>query len=115
MTNKIYVPNRDSNDVTVIDGATNKTTAVAAGSIPFAVAINPVTNKIYVVNGDFGGSITVIDGATNATATIPAGEYPRVVAVNSATNKIYFINRSDNLMIIDGATNTTTSVPARAR
>ncbi len=32
MTNKIYVANRGSNNVTVIDGATNATTTVAAGS-----------------------------------------------------------------------------------
>ena len=38
------------NNVTVIDGATNNTTTVAAGTDPHAVAVNPVTNKIYVAN-----------------------------------------------------------------
>ena len=37
--------------MTVIDGATNNTTTVAVGTNPFAVAVNPVTNQIYVVNG----------------------------------------------------------------
>ncbi len=36
--------------MTVIDGATNATTTVAAGTQPFSVAVNPVTNKIYVAN-----------------------------------------------------------------
>ena len=36
--------------VTVIDGTNNSTTTVAAGSGPIAVAVNPVTNKIYVAN-----------------------------------------------------------------
>ena len=34
VTNKIYVANHGSNNVTVIDGATNDTTTVAAGTIP---------------------------------------------------------------------------------
>ena len=49
VTNKIYVANDGSSNVTVIDGATNSTTTVAAGN-PYAVAVNPVTNKIYVAN-----------------------------------------------------------------
>ena len=36
--------------MTVIDGATNNTTTVAAGNRPDAVAVNPVTNQIYVAN-----------------------------------------------------------------
>ena len=50
LTNQIYVANSYSNDVTVIDGATNATSTVAAGSRPYAAAVNPVTNRIYVVN-----------------------------------------------------------------
>ena len=62
VTNKIYVANQGSVNVTVIDGATNSTTTVAAGSNPRAVAINPVTNKIYVAN-ESSNDVTVIDGA----------------------------------------------------
>ena len=36
--------------MTVIDGATNNTTTVAVGTNPVAVAVNPNTNQIYVVN-----------------------------------------------------------------
>jgi DNA-binding beta-propeller fold protein YncE len=45
------------------------TAKVAAGSSPFVVAINPVTDKIYV--GNLSGNMTVIDGATNTTTAIP--------------------------------------------
>ncbi len=41
---------------------------VATGSQPFAVAVNPVTNKIYVANRG-QNTVTVIDGATNTTQT----------------------------------------------
>ena len=40
------------------------------------MAVNPVTNKIYVAN--YGSNnVTVIDGATNATTTVSAGTQPR--------------------------------------
>ncbi len=53
MTNNIYVANVTSNNVTVINGATNKTTTVVDPNPPrrlTAVAVNPVTNQIYVAN-----------------------------------------------------------------
>ena len=90
VTNKIYVSNRQSGDVTVIDGATGDTAMVAAGTQPNQLAVNPVTNRVYVMNG--GGNVTVIDGATNTTATLGAGIAPTAVAVNPATNKVYVAN-----------------------
>ena len=75
VTNKIYVANHDSGNVTVIDGATNATTTVPVGTGPYAVAVNPVTNKIYVANAN-SGNVTVIDGATNTTTTVRGGSSP---------------------------------------
>src|SRR5215831_9297812 len=68
---KIYVANRDSNNVTVINGATNGTTTVRAGTEPNALAVNTITSKAYVANA--GGTVTVIDGGTNQTSTVNAG------------------------------------------
>jgi len=129
VTNKIYVPNFWSGNVTVIDGATNTTTTVtdpnANGLTAYAIALNPVTNKIYVLNnklGGFGnnpGNVTVIDGATNSTVTVtdPNAILPIALAVNQATNKIYVANEGaypaanhGNVTVIDGATNSTTTV-----
>jgi len=62
VTNKIYVTNCNSDDVTVIDGATNDTTTVPAGNGPNAVAVNPVTNKIYVAN--YGNDVTMRHGGS---------------------------------------------------
>jgi len=105
-TNKIYVVNQSSNNVTVIDGATNLPATVGVGTSPTALAINPVTNKIYVTNGD-GNSVTVIDGATNSTTTVSAGFYPVAIDVNPVTNQIYVANfDSANVTVIDGASNT---------
>jgi YVTN family beta-propeller protein len=86
------------------------TTTVSAGGFPLAVAVNPVTNKIYVANGD-SNTMTVIDGASNSTTTVNAGTRPISVAVNPVTNKIYVANfNSANVTVIDGATNSTTTV-----
>ena len=123
VTNKIYVINGDDivNDidgdylegvghVTVIDGTSNKTKTIAAGRAPFAVAVNPVTNKIYVANF-LSNNVTVIDGASNKTTTVKAGSEPKAVAVNPVTNKIYVVNNyGDNMTVIDGASNKTTTV-----
>src|SRR5262245_23476949 len=64
------------------------TTVIPAGNEPFAVAVNPVTNRIYLANfGD--ATVTVIDGATGATAEVRVGNHPTSVAVSPLENKIY--------------------------
>jgi YVTN family beta-propeller protein len=112
VTNTIYVVNSNSDNVTVINGATNATATVAVGEYPLSIAVNPVTNKIYVANS-FGSSVTVIDGTTNATVTVPAGPNALSVAVNPVTDKIYVANGNSGgtVTVIDGATNATTTVP----
>jgi DNA-binding beta-propeller fold protein YncE len=102
VTNKIYVANYSTNNVTVIDGATNATITVTdpAAISPYAVAVDTMTNKIYVSNcgtctsstGNGSGSVTVIDGATNATTNLGLGFNPWALAINPVTNKIYVAN-----------------------
>jgi YVTN family beta-propeller protein len=103
-TNRIYVANELTNDVTVIDGATHATATVAVGARPQHIAVNPVTNRIYVSNGG-SSSQSVIDGATLAvTHLITGGNGPFVI--NTVTNKIYMLRLgpTDEVTIIDGAT-----------
>jgi len=68
---------------------------VGAGDNPGAVAVNLVTNKIYVTNYE-SHTVTVIDGATNTTTTVTAGEGPGAVAVNPVSNRIYVANYMSN-------------------
>jgi YVTN family beta-propeller protein len=78
---------------------------VAVGNTPIAVAVNPVTHKIYVVNHG-SNSVTIIDGATRATSTVNVEDRPEAVAVNPVTNKVYVTNAgADSVSVIDGATN----------
>jgi YVTN family beta-propeller protein len=71
VTGKIYVANNVRGNVTVIDGATNSTTAVTVGNTPLGVAVNPAANQIYVANSN-SDNLTIINGATNSTTTVPS-------------------------------------------
>ncbi|MFJ5956615.1 FG-GAP-like repeat-containing protein [Paenarthrobacter sp. NPDC092416] len=75
------------------------------------MAINQVTNKIYVPN-EGHGTVTVIDGATNQAQTVTVGGWPGIAVVNSRTNKIYVGHRGGHVVsVIDGMTNTVASIP----
>ena len=111
-TNKIYVANNASNNVTVIDGATLQTATVAAGVNPISIAVNAATNKIYVANNT-SSNVTVIDGATLQTTNVAVGQTSYRIAVNPQTNRIYVTNfGSNNVTVIDGATLQTTNLDA---
>ena len=68
VTNKIYVANYGSNNVTVIDGATNDTTLVAAGTRPLCRGGEP-GHQQDLRREQQQRNVTVIDGATNDTTT----------------------------------------------
>ena len=119
-SNKIYVANSASNNISVIDGSSNTVIATVADPSavePVAVAVNPTTNTIYVANLQ-SNNLSVIDGATNSvTATIPVGTSPSGVAVESQMNFIYVANTGNspsgnagNITVINGTTNATTTL-----
>ncbi|MCH8898794.1 MAG: hypothetical protein IIC33_10925, partial [Chloroflexi bacterium] len=60
-------------------------TTIAAGTRPIAVAVNPVTNKTYVVVRG-SNNVTVIDGSDHSTTTVAAGTRPFRLAGNPVTN-----------------------------
>src|ERR1022692_1814462 len=143
-TNKIYVANQCGNDVscsswsgtiTVIDGASNNVIAtIPVGADAYVLAVNSVTNTIYVANycGNdvscftYSGTVSVINGANNTvTATVNVGAGPAPPVVNSVTNKIYVANSCGTdsscpvnppysgpgtVTVVDGVTNNPTSV-----
>jgi YVTN family beta-propeller protein len=127
-TNRIYVGTITEvqetfrSAVSVIDGTTNQVIDTfdlgsgVAGASDVAVAVNPSTNRIYVITNIIdsrgAGVITVIDGTTNtviATVNDPETD-PTDVAVNPSTNRIYVTNVLDfgasaGVYVIDGTTN----------
>jgi YVTN family beta-propeller protein len=93
----VYVTNRGSRSVTVIDGHTNRVTAtIGVGPNPVGVAVVPSTDTVYVANGCTGkgaGTVSVIDGHTNRVeATVPVGGAPYAVGVNTISQIVYVGN-----------------------
>lgn len=113
-TNAIYVANAGDGTVSVINGATcdasntsgcrRKPTTVRAGAFAYAVAVDPVTNAVFIANQDATpGTVSVIDGnSCNASrpagcagqpfATVTVGSGPSGIDVNPATNTVYVAN-----------------------
>ena len=111
LTDTAYVANAGSNNVSVIDGATDTVTAnVPVGSNPMGVAVDNVSDTIYVTNAG-SDNVSVIDGATDTvTANVPVGSYPTGVGVDRTTDTIYVANRNSNTVsVINGTTNTVTA------
>lgn len=117
VTKKIYVTNDISGvlgpGLYVIDGKTNKIIKVFP-EISFArsVAINPVTNRIYVSGRTQPTSdLIIIDGNTDTIidAVNFTGGGRNALAVNSITNRIYggfSVSVIDNIVsVVDGVTN----------
>jgi YVTN family beta-propeller protein len=104
VTNRAYVTNTGSNNVTVIDGATRTvlTTVAVSGSPTAGLAIDETRNRVYV---PVAGFLRVIDGATNTVIASPTiGATPNAVAVNVTTNRIYVADSAGTVSVIDGAT-----------
>jgi DNA-binding beta-propeller fold protein YncE len=102
------VPSYFDNTVTIIDGATNTTSTLKTITSGLdAVAIDSVTNKVYVVGSNL---MIAIDGSSGAMTTSRTGAGPIAVAVNPVTNKVYVANRdSNNVTVTNGARVTTST------
>src|SRR5438132_5602524 len=80
-----YVTNASSNNVSVIDTASNTVVAtVRVGSGPSGVAITPDGTRAYVTNGtNVGNTVSVIDTASNTVvATVGVGAESLSVAIS---------------------------------
>ncbi|MGW7003917.1 virginiamycin B lyase family protein [Streptomyces sp. NPDC054933] len=110
---RVFVANASSNNVTVIDSATDTAlTTLPVGSYPIAVAVAPNGN-VYVANNG-SNNVTVIDSTTNTVlTTLSAGTSPQAVAV-AANGRVYIANNgSNNVTVVDSTTDTVlTTLPA---
>jgi len=103
-----YVTNNSSNNVSLIDTATNTVVAmVAVGTGPYGVAATPDGKHVYVAHHG-RNNVSVIDTTTNrVVATVTVGYNPIGVAVTPDGKHAYVANNgSGNVSVIDTATNT---------
>ncbi|HUQ28101.1 MAG TPA: YncE family protein [Usitatibacter sp.] len=117
-TNKLFVASYTTGDVRIIDLDSDSdyppTKSVGVWSGPTRVAVNPVTNKAYVIGENPRGPISVVDAnALTSVYFVPEGhaQKPVQVAVNAVINKAYLVF-SGEVIVVDGATNALTFVPA---
>lgn len=69
-----------------------------------AIAVNPATHRMYVVDQP-RNRVTMVDDLNGATKSIPVGKAPDALAIDPALNRVYVVNSgSDNVSVIDGAT-----------
>ena len=108
VTNRVYATNfpavwssyAQTATIAVIDGSTQTVLANVpvgqAGSGAEAIAIDTVSNEIYVPNGEgngVGNYVSVIDGATNTvSATVATDWGPGAVVVDEANHHAFVLN-----------------------
>ncbi len=103
---KLYVTRAGNAELAIVDEASGAVTNIATGATPCAVAVNPATNLIYVVNHD-DSTVTVIDGTHGkVSATVEVETKPQGIAVDATANRLYVANvHGDSVSVIDGARN----------
>ena len=113
-TNKVYVTFRGSlsdnrSGVTVIDANTLRVRTTIGLSYsdqipapgPYGVAVNPVTNRVYV--GTESGKMVIIDGASDtiiAASSPPSSGGLSSVAVNPTTNHVFVSGASGSTLFV---------------
>ncbi len=107
-SSRAYVANRGSDDVTVIDTATNAVvTTIAAGGGSIFVAVNRAGTRAFVTNID-DDSVSVIDTTTNTVATTwdNVGLSPRGIALNLDDSIAYIASSSNDEVAVIETTGT---------
>jgi YVTN family beta-propeller protein len=112
-----YITNSGSNNVSVIDTASNRVTAtIPVGIDPQGIAVSPNGSKVYVTNSgappSVAGNVSVIATATNTVigSPIAVGNNPVTVAITADGSKVYVANfKSGTVSVIATASNTVTA------
>lgn len=106
-TGTVYASNGGADGpgfVYVINGGTGALTTTVPVSSAFDLAVNRLTDFVYVANYD-PNTVAVINGRTNSVvANVPVGSHPRSMAVNQQTNTVYVTNTgARSVSVIAGA------------
>jgi YVTN family beta-propeller protein len=108
---KAFVANFASNDVTVLDGASDTVVGtMSVGPKPQAIAVDSNNHKVYVVS-THERTVTVLDGHNNSVlGTVRMEKRPFAIAVNSQTHVAAVLNLDGDVTLIDGTTMATSSL-----
>ena len=111
---RVYVVNKGSNYISVINPLTHQVIAkISTGIKPFTIDYNPLNKKVYVANNG-SNFISIIDPLSNTNVTnIPLNFTPTDLVVDKKNNYIYVSEKRNNstnvgtnaIHIINGSTN----------
>ncbi|UCG42231.1 MAG: hypothetical protein JSU73_10170 [candidate division WOR-3 bacterium] len=116
-SNTIYVGDRSSGGIVVLDGITlRKAAQVFLPGAPSVMLYAPEVNKVYCLTRS--DSVYVIDGAGHGVLTrVPVGQYPKDLCYNSVSRRIYCASYSgQSVTAIDANADTvvaTVTLPVR--
>lgn len=113
---RVFVVNYGSNNVSVIDGATDSLVAtVSIAPNPQAIAVDSSNHKVYIASMR-DDTITVVDGTKfSVLAKVKTSQAPYAIAVNDKSHKAVALSLDGDLTVIDGTTLTTTSPSANPK
>jgi DNA-binding beta-propeller fold protein YncE len=120
VTGRVYTAgcsNTGACGVTVMDGSTDAVITTipiknGSGLVPQGIAVNPLTNRIYVAD-DLVSRIVEIDGRTNTVLSYIQAYSSKIsgLAVDFSSNQILPVP-SDGLLVINGSSHTVSLVEA---
>lgn len=106
----VFVANRDSNTVSVINDTTHQLTTVPVGADPSGIACDPLTGDVYVTNLD---NLSVIDEATEKVVHwIPVTGGPTGVVYAADLNEMLVAEGSGNVTVINATSGEVTGTIA---
>src|SRR5215208_1089956 len=89
------------------NGGSDTNSGIDVNTFPIGIAVNPGTNKLYVVN-EYSNTVSVIDTKIDTVkSTISLGNFPYGIDINPLNNRIYITNRGSNTVsVLDGSVDT---------
>ncbi|QNI37823.1 YncE family protein [Edaphobacter albus] len=108
---KLYLVDQIHNQIVAISSS-DSSQVIPVGSAPIALALNPTTGMLYVVNSG-SRNVSVIDTHKDAVvATVPTAARPYAIAVDVSSNRVYVSNTFSNMLtVVDGKTNAAKNLP----
>ena len=104
---KLYITNRLSNEVSVLDTSSNTVVAtIPIGYGPQGITIKQDGSRAYTADSD-SDWVSIVDLTSNSVVkTIPAGDGPVIPALNNDDSRVYVASHlSNSVTVIDTSTN----------
>ena len=100
--NKTFLIGDDA--VTVLDGSTGKTSTIPVPDRAWGLAVDPLTNRLYVGNA-LTSTLSIVDVNTGKVREVQVGETPSAIAIDALSNRAYVANYAgDSVTVLDAST-----------